>query len=81
MKNIHIGLYLGLFWWFSGKESAYSAGDTEEKGSIPGLGRSLEKGMATHSYSCLENPMDKGVWQGYSLWGHKELDMTEQLHF
>ena len=41
----------------------------------------LEKGMATHSYSCLENPMDKGVWQGYSLWGHKELDMTEQLHF
>ena len=26
-------------------------------------------------YSCLENPM------GYSPWGHKELDMTGQLHF
>ena len=29
-----------------GKESAYNAGDL---GSIPGLGRSPEKGMATHS--------------------------------
>ena len=28
------------------KESAFGAGDT---GLIPGLGRSLEKGMATHS--------------------------------
>ena len=23
----------------------------------------LEVAMATHSYSCLENPMDKGAWQ------------------
>ena len=23
----------------------------------------LEKEMATHSYSCLENPMDRGAWQ------------------
>ena len=23
----------------------------------------LEKGMATHSFSCLENPMDRGVWR------------------
>ena len=22
----------------------------------------LEKGMATHSSSCLENPMDRGAW-------------------
>ena len=22
----------------------------------------LEKGMATHSFSCLENPMDGGAW-------------------
>ena len=22
----------------------------------------LEKGMATHSYSCLENSKDKGAW-------------------
>ena len=24
---------------------------------------SMEKGMATHQYSCLENSMDRGVWQ------------------
>ena len=29
-------------------------------------------------YSCLDNPMDRGAWQA-SLWGHKELDMTERL--
>ena len=24
---------------------------------------SLEENMATHSYSCLENGMDRGAWQ------------------
>ena len=33
----------------SGKESTYNAGATGDAGSIPGLGRSLEKEMATHS--------------------------------
>ena len=33
-------------WWLSSKESSCNAGDL---GSIPGSGRSLEKGMATHS--------------------------------
>ena len=28
-------------------------------------------------YSCLEYPMDGGVWLGYSPWGHKESDVTE----
>ena len=29
-------------------------------------------------YSCLENPMDRGIWQAtYSLSGCKELGMTE----
>ena len=37
---------LGLAWWLSSKESACDSGDT---GSIPGSGRSLEQGMATHS--------------------------------
>ena len=36
-----------------------SAGDA---GLIPGSGRSLEKGMAAHSSSYLENPMDRGTW-------------------
>ena len=33
----------------AGKESICNAGDTGDVGSIPGLGRSLEKEMATHS--------------------------------
>ena len=36
-----------------------NAGDTRDVGSIPGLGRSLEDGMAT---SCLEHPMGRGIW-------------------
>ena len=42
-------------------------------GSIPGLGRSPGEGDITHS-SIL-------AWRipGYSSWGHKELDATEQL--
>ena len=32
-------------------------------------------------YSCLENPMDRGVRQGAVYKGHKELNMTEQLSF
>ena len=32
-------------------------------------------------YSCLENPMDRGALVGCSPWGHKEMDMTERLHF
>ena len=32
-------------------------------------------------YSCLENPMDGKSLVGYSPWGRKESDMTEQLHF
>ena len=43
------------------KESACNAGDL---GSIPGLGRSPGEGNGNPlQYSCLENPMDGGVWQ------------------
>ena len=43
-----------------GKVSAYSAGDL---GSIPGSGRSPGEGNGNpRQYSCLENPMDRGVW-------------------
>ena len=40
-------------------------------GSIPGLGRSLEKGKATHSSIV--------AWRIPWTKGHKESDMTEQL--
>ena len=42
-----------------GKASAYNAGDP---GSIPGSGRSSGEGNGSPlQYSCLENPMDRGV--------------------
>ena len=46
-----------------GKESACSAGDTGDVGSIPGSGRSPGEGNGNPlQYSCLENPMDRGAW-------------------
>ena len=42
------------------KASAYSAGDL---GSIPGSGISPGEGNGNPlQYSCLENPMDGGIW-------------------
>ena len=62
------------------KTSAYNARDP---GSVPGLGRSSGEGNVNPLQdSCLENPMNG--WRslvGYSPWGRKESDMTEQLHF
>ena len=49
-------------------------------GSIPGLVRSSGEGNGNPlQCSCLGNPMDGGALEGYSPWGHKESDMTEQL--
>jgi len=43
-----------------GKASAYSRGDP---GLIPGSGRTPGEGNGHPlQYSCLENPMDGGVW-------------------
>ena len=40
-----------------------SACDAGDLGSIPGLGRSPGEGNGNpFQYSCLENPMDRGVW-------------------
>ena len=44
------------------KESAYSAGVTEEPGLIPGPGRSPGGGHGNSlQHSCLQNPMDRGA--------------------
>ena len=41
-----------------------SAGVVRDLGSIPGLGGSLAVGYGNPLlYSCLENPLDRGVWQ------------------
>ena len=56
------------------------AGDLRDTGSIPGLGRSLGGGHGNPlQYSCLENPHGQRSLAGYSPWGHKALDVAEQL--
>ena len=70
-------MFLGFPGDSAGKESTCSVGDL---GSIPGLGRSPEGGRGNPlQYSCLENPHGQRSLAGYSEWGHKESDMTEQL--
>ena len=74
-------LYFIKVWGFPGgsevKESAWNA---EDPVSIHGLGRSPGEGNGNPlQYSCLENPLDGGVWWG--PWGLKGSDMTERLHF
>ena len=44
------------------KNTSASSGDIKDMGSIPGSGRSAEGGYGNSlQYSCLENPMDRGV--------------------
>ena len=52
--------------------------DAGEVGSIPGSGRS-PGGRHDNPLqdSCLEHPMDRGAWRGYSPWGRKESDTTQ----
>ena len=61
-----------------------NVGGAEDAGLIPVSGRSPRVGNSNPlQYSCLGNPMDRGVWQATRLlcpWGHKESDMTEQAH-
>ena len=56
-----------------GKESTCNAGDP---GSVSGSGRSLEKGMVTHS-SILARRIPQRSLVGYSPWGNQKSDMTE----
>ena len=52
----------------------------ETPGSIPGSGRSPGEGKGySLQHSCLENPREQGSLVGYSPWGRKDLDTTEQL--
>ena len=46
------------------KNPPADAGDRRDAGPISGLGKSPEKGNGNPGqYSCLENSMDRGVWQ------------------
>ena len=54
-------LFFWLFQWLSSKESICNTGDMC---LIPGSGRSPGGGYSNLlQYSCLENPMDRGIWQ------------------
>ena len=58
-----------------GNESSCNAGNLV---SIAGLGRSHGGGHGNPpQYSCLANPHGQRSLAGYSLWCHKESDMTE----
>ena len=76
MDRLPITVLLGFPGGSDDKKSACNAGDL---GSIPGLGRSLEKRMATHtSILAWRIPMDRGAWRA-TVHDCKELDSTEQL--
>ena len=63
-----------------GSDSKESACNMGNLGLIPGLGRSPGGGHGNpRQYSCLENPHGRRSTEGYSPWGCKESDMTEQL--
>ena len=48
--------------------------DERDTGSIPGLGRSLAGGHGNpFQYSGLENPMDRGAWQGILSMGSQRV--------
>ena len=62
------------------KNPPANAGDIRDTDSIPGSGRSSGGGHGNPlQYSSLENPHGQRSLAGYSPWGHKESDMTEQL--
>ena len=70
-------VFLGFPGGSGGKVSVCNVGDL---GSIPGLGISPGGGHDNPlQYSCLENPHRQQSLAGYSPWGRKESDMTEQL--
>ena len=54
-----------------------NAGDSRDKGSIPGSGRFPGEGNGNPlQYSCLENPMNRETWLA-TVHGRAESDTTE----
>ena len=65
-----------LPWWLRSKNPPANTGDAGDMSSIPGVERSPGGGHGNPlEYSCLENPIDKGVW-----WAGKSHNMTECMH-
>ena len=78
-----------LFFFFAGSVGFPGSSDGKSiclhcgKTRVLSLGREdpLEKEMATHSSILAGKSHGPRILVGYSPWGHKESDMTEQLHF
>ena len=67
--------HVGFLGGSDGKESACNTGDAS---SIPGSGRSPGEGNGLPTAVFLPGEFrGQRSLAGYSLWGHKELDMTE----
>ena len=75
-EQIHTRVELGLPWWLGGKESACNAVDT---GLIPWVTEIpwRRKWQPTPVFLPGESHGQRNL-AGYSPWGRKELDMTEQ---
>ena len=60
------------------QETTFNEGDI---GLIPGLGRSLREGNGKPlQYSCLGNPMDRGVWRATVHGATKESNTSERVN-
>ena len=54
------------------KNMSVNAGDVRDAGSTPGSGRSPGGWHGNpFQYSCLENLIDKGVWQSQTIGSHR----------
>ena len=70
---LRVSYTLGFLDGTSGK--GQPAGDIRDAGLIPRLGRFPgERHENPLQYSCLENPMDRGAWQGHK---ESQSDTTE----
>ena len=76
-RELPVLLPLGFPDGTSSKESACNA---EDPASIPESGRSPREWQSTPVLFPRESHGQKSL-VGYSPWGHKESDTTEQLHF
>ena len=70
-------MLMGFLRGSMGRETACNAGDAGDMSSIPGSGRSLEEGMATHSRILAWRIPWTEEPGGLQSIGRKELDMTK----
>ena len=60
------------------KNSPANAGEIRDASLIPGSGRSPGRGHGNPlQYSCLENPMERGIWQASVQRAAKSWTQTE----